>query len=37
MGIEGIPFILSSGCDLPPDTPEENPDTFIHAALSLKG
>jgi uroporphyrinogen-III decarboxylase len=37
MGIKDLPFILSSGCDLPPETPAENLDTFIEAALSHKG
>jgi hypothetical protein len=36
MGIKGIRFILSPNCDLPPETPAENPDAFIEAALSLK-
>jgi uroporphyrinogen-III decarboxylase len=37
MGIKDICFILSSGCDLSPETPAENLDAFIEAALSHKG
>ncbi len=37
LAMKGERFILSSGCDLPPETPAENLDAFIEAALSLKG
>jgi uroporphyrinogen-III decarboxylase len=36
MGIKGILFILSTGCDLPPEAPAENLDAYIQAALNLK-
>jgi uroporphyrinogen decarboxylase len=34
--MQGNPFILSSGCDMVPDTPLENMDAFMQAALSLR-
>jgi uroporphyrinogen decarboxylase len=34
--MRGRHFILSSGCDMVPDTPLENMDAFMQTALSLR-